>query len=90
MKAVTIKVIGKVQGVWFRASTQEKAAELNLTGEVKNMQDGSVFIAAEGNDNDIQTFINWCKHGPKMASVNEIIVTNTVAKKFIDFKILRN
>lgn len=90
MKAVTIKVVGKVQGVWFRASTKAKAEELNLNGEVKNMQDGSVFVRAEGNEDDIQTFINWCKIGPEMATVNKIIITNTMAKQFTDFNIVRN
>lgn len=89
VKSVTIKVIGKVQGVWFRASTKAKAEELNLNGEVKNMEDGSVFVKVEGNRKTIQQFIKWCQVGPEMAKVKETIVSDSEIKNYTDFKIIR-
>lgn len=89
MKSVTIKIKGKVQGVWFRASTKSKAEELKLYGIVRNKEDGSVYVEAEGKDEDIHQFVSWCKIGPEMADVNEIIVTESIVRGFTDFTIKR-
>ena len=48
------KVTGKVQGVYFRASTQEQAIDLSLSGYVKNMSDGSVEVLACGDKNNVE------------------------------------
>ena len=69
MKHVSIRVYGKVQGVFFRASTKEKAHELSIHGSVRNEDDGSVAIEAEGDDEAIGEFLEWCKKGPKLAVV---------------------
>jgi len=89
VKAVTIQVLGKVQGVWFRASTKAKAQELNISGSVRNMKDGSVFIEAEGKEKNVDQFLEWCKVGPEMATVTEIQIRDSLVKHFVDFKILR-
>lgn len=90
MKAVTIEVSGKVQGVWFRASTKTKAEELNLMGVVKNLSNGGVFIEVEGAEENIDRFIKWCKVGPELAVVKEVKIKNTLVKNCFDFKIIRN
>jgi len=89
VKSITIKIKGKVQGVWFRASTKLKAEELKVNGLVKNELDGSVYVEAEGEDEPIQKFILWCKSGPEMADVKGIIVTECEVKNFTDFTIVR-
>jgi len=69
MKHLSIHVSGKVQGVFFRASAKRKAEELNITGNVRNNADGSVSIEAEGEEEDLQQFVEWCKQGPKFSQV---------------------
>ena len=69
MDALQIFVFGKVQGVYYRLSTQRKASSLSLTGWVCNRMDGSVEIYAEGKKKDLQTLLSWCHKGPEMANV---------------------
>lgn len=86
-KHINILVIGKVQGVYYRLSTQKKAIEIGITGSVKNQHDGSVYIEAEGSDDQLQKFINWCQIGPEMAHVEHIIVNDNELKGFSSFEI---
>jgi acylphosphatase len=72
MKAVILKVYGKVQGVGFRFYTQKTAQELNITGHVSNRHDGSVYIEAAGEIKNLEIFINWCKDGPVWAHVSKL------------------
>jgi acylphosphatase len=88
MKAISIKVTGKVQGVFYRQSTMEKAHELGIKGFVKNLPDGSVYIEVEGPETDVNALAEWCKRGPKQARVADIIVTETKHMGFTDFKIV--
>ncbi|HCW06632.1 MAG TPA: acylphosphatase [Cytophagales bacterium] len=89
MKHVDIRVIGKVQGVFFRASTKNKADELGLVGTVKNEPNGDVTIEAEGQEEMIQPFLQWCARGPKNAVVENLIVTEGDPKNFKGFFVLR-
>ena len=70
--AKRIRVQGKVQGVFFRASTQEKAEELGLKGWVRNEPDGSVLIHAEGDEEELRRLVEWCWQGPSAASVKDV------------------
>ena len=69
-----ILVKGKVQGVFFRKNTKTKADELNITGWVKNTDDGHVEIIAQATENALQQFIEWCKEGPSRANVSDVII----------------
>ena len=72
------KVNGRVQGVFFRASTRDVAASLNLTGHAINLQDGAVDVLACGAADAIDQLLEWLRHGPPMAavaSVEEIAVS---------------
>jgi acylphosphatase len=71
-KAAVIKVYGRVQGVGFRYYTQKKANELGITGYVKNRPDGSVYIEAEGEQENLELFIDWCEVGPSWAHVTKL------------------
>lgn len=73
MKHLKIKVIGKVQGVWFRVHTKEKADELKLSGFVRNEPDGSVYIEVSGKSSLVEQFVNWIKHGPELSIVKEVL-----------------
>jgi acylphosphatase len=70
--AVHLFARGRVQGVWFRAGTQEQALELGLCGWAKNCLDGSVEIHAEGEKDILEQFVNWCEKGPPAAKVSTL------------------
>ena len=89
MKHLSIHVIGKVQGVFFRASTKEEADALGIKGFVRNEWDGSVYIEAEGEEVLLNEFTAWCRHGPSRAKVDEIIIHEGVFKNFSRFEIQR-
>ena len=72
MKRYRINVKGKVQGVFYRSSTQAKAKELGLSGWVQNQEDGSVLIEAEGEEQKLQKLVEWCQQGPGAAIVNDV------------------
>ena len=71
-KLVKITVTGRVQGVWYRASTERKAQELGLTGFVRNQPDGSVYIEAEGDEPALDALVAWCRQGPPLARVDTL------------------
>lgn len=82
-------ITGKVQGVWFRASTQKKALELNLCGIVKNQADGSVYVEVEGTPMVLHEFREWCKQGPEHARVDQLESQTGALKNYTSFEILR-
>jgi len=67
-------VSGRVQGVWFRASTQDKAKELGITGWAKNLADGRVEVLAFGEKDQLLTLHAWLKVGPELAEVTEVVL----------------
>lgn len=89
MKLYKIQVFGKVQGVYFRASTRLKAIELLLKGYVENRKDGSVYIEAEGTEDQVKLFLEWCKNGPPGADVTKIHRSEGPLCYYTDFIIRR-
>jgi acylphosphatase len=87
--ANTIRVLGKVQGVFYRASTKNKAEEYGVVGSVRNEKDGSVYIEVEGDVAAIKKFISWCETGPQGAKVDKILVEESVSKNYKSFEITR-
>lgn len=71
-QAIHAWVSGKVQGVYYRASTAKKAKALELTGWVKNLDDGRVELFAQGPENQIEKLLSWCEQGPILARVANI------------------
>jgi len=86
-KHFNIRVSGKVQGVFFRASTKEKADSLHLTGFVRNEWDGSVYAEAEGDEAELREFINWCREGPPRARVERCEVQEGAVRNFSRFAV---
>jgi acylphosphatase len=72
MKRYTIYIAGKVQGIGFRIAAGDKARELRLKGFARNEPDGSLVIDAEGEERDLLTFLAWCSHGPRGATVKKV------------------
>ncbi|WP_024297662.1 acylphosphatase [Methylomicrobium lacus] len=75
MRRVKIVVSGRVQGVYFRLFTQNKAKHLAILGTVRNLPDGRVEIYAEAEHLMIDKFVKWCSKGPVTARVDSIEVT---------------
>jgi len=69
---VRLKIQGRVQGVFFRASTMDKAREFGLTGWVRNNPDGSVEVVAEGSREELDKLVAWSHMGPRHAVVNSV------------------
>ena len=72
MAAARFLVDGKVQGVWFRASTREQALALGLTGLAKNLDDGRVEVLAVGDAGAIDVLAAWLQRGPPLARVDRV------------------
>ncbi|XXF76489.1 acylphosphatase [Myxococcaceae bacterium GXIMD 01537] len=71
-RRASLRIHGKVQGVFFRESARVEAVRLGLTGWVRNRGDGSVEALAEGEPAPLEDFIRWCHHGPSAARVSEV------------------
>ena len=89
METVHFTIIGKVQGVFYRATAKERADEMGIKGCVKNKDDGNVEAVASGTKEQIEQFVEWCKKGPKRAIVTEVQVTKLEYRSFPDFKIIK-
>lgn len=88
MKTIHLRITGKVQGVWYRASTKDKALSLELKGRVWNEPDGAVGAYVQGTDENIASFIEWCKDGPTLAMVNEVVAQEMdMDTAYTDFQI---
>ncbi len=86
-----IVVSGKVQGVWYRASTQEVARALGLKGWVRNLPTGQVEILAQGDKDSIERLVEWCHQGPPAARVTAVDVEwEEPGKPFDDFSVRRD
>ena len=89
MRRVHLIVYGRVQGVFFRHNTKKIADKLNLKGWVRNNPDDSVEIVAEGNDDAIEKFLNWCRKGPIGAKVEKVDLKKSDFKnEFTNFSII--
>jgi len=69
---VLLTIKGHVQGVSFRKQTMKQALERNVSGWVKNLDDGSVQSCLEGAAADVRLLLDWCSHGPEEARVHSI------------------
>ena len=90
LQTISITVSGKVQGVFYRQSTREKATKLGITGFVKNMPDDTVYIEATGAKEQLDEFKTWCKQGPPKASVTNIDIKELSLQHFSHFRIERS
>jgi acylphosphatase len=86
-KSFRITVSGKVQNVGFRYYTLKTAQEFNIDGFVKNQPDGSVYIEAEGEAGDLETFMDWCRRGPQWARVEQFDIQEQPLMKYKEFRV---
>jgi acylphosphatase len=76
-KTVRLRIIGRVQGVWFRGWTIDQAHELQLYGWVRNRRDGSVEAVISGAAELVEEMVERCRIGPEAAAVDRVEVTET-------------
>jgi acylphosphatase len=89
LQTVSLHVQGKVQGVFYRQSTREKALSLGIGGTVRNNADGSVVIVATGTADQLDALLQWSKKGPAAARVTAVTVREESLQSFNDFRVVR-
>ena len=72
MKAIRVRISGRVQGVWFRAWTEQRATALGLDGWVRNRRDGDVEALFAGADEAVEAMVAECRNGPPDARVDAV------------------
>jgi acylphosphatase len=79
VRAVEVRVHGRVQGVWFRGSTRDEARRLGLAGWVSNRDDGTVQARLQGDPAAVEAMVAWCRIGPPGAEVTRLDVEDAEA-----------
>ena len=87
MQATRFIVSGRVQGVFFRASTREQAQRLGLRGHARNLPDGRVEVLAVGADDAIRQLEQWLQHGPPSARVDHVERSSAEVEARDDFSV---
>lgn len=82
-------VSGRVQGVFYRDSTQKQAKKLSITGWVKNCDNGTVELVANGEEQQINQLIEWLWKGPIAAKVTNVEWNKVPLEEFEDFSVRR-
>ncbi len=86
-KHLKLKITGKVQGVWYRASMQKEAKQLDVSGYVKNESDGSVFAEVEGDHLMLKRLVDWCWKGSDLAKVSNVFVEEGEIEGYESFEV---
>ena len=89
VQTLSITISGKVQGVYYRQSAKEKAQELDITGSVKNLPNGDVFLMVTGAPEQLEKLVEWCRIGPSRAVVDNVHVQQIEDRTFSGFTIQR-
>lgn len=82
-----ITIEGRVQHVGFRYSAKYAAQRFRIAGAVSNTFDGKVYIEAEGEEEDVLSFIGWCRQGPPLARVINVKIQDSELMNFSGFSI---
>ena len=89
MKHLDIMISGKVQGVFFRATSKAVADQLGIKGTVRNLPDGKVFIEAEGDDFSLELFLEFCHKGSDRSVVEEVDIRESEMKNYVNFEAVK-
>ncbi len=87
MPTLQLLILGKVQGVFYRATAKKVAEELGVKGWIKNTKDNNVEAIITGTEEQVQQFIEWCKKGPARAQVSDVTIAKVDDENFDEFKI---
>lgn len=83
-----VVVWGRVQGVWFRGSTEEEARRAGVDGWVRNRADGAVEAVFEGAPAAVEALLAWTRRGPRLASVDRVEVSEEPPRRERGFRVL--
>lgn len=89
MKHLDISISGRVQGVFFRATSKAVADQLGVKGTARNCPDGSVAIEAEGDEFSLDLFLEFCNKGSDRSVVEKVVVTEGEMKNYRNFEVIR-
>ena len=88
-QCIRLFVRGKVQGVFFRQALKVMAIKNNVTGWVRNLEDGRVEVLLDGDIDGVNTVVEWAHGGPANSRVDNVEIKNEVFKdEFTDFEVL--
>ena len=87
-KSIRVYITGNIQGIYFRSFIKENAEKYNVKGFVRNLEDGRVEVFLEGNSEDVNKMIEFCKTGPKHAQVRDVEIKPEKFQDFKNFKVL--
>lgn len=82
-----MKIVGTVQGVFFRKFIKDNADDLNIKGYVRNLDDGSVEVVVEGKDESVNELVRRCREGPGHSKIKKVDVEELRHQGLKDFKI---
>ncbi len=88
IKSIRLTIIGSVQGVFFRNFVKENADKHKIKGYVRNLENGSVEVFLEGQNEDLEAMIAICKRGPQHSQIRNIIEKPESFQDFKEFKVL--
>jgi acylphosphatase len=75
VKRAHVLVRGNVQGVFFRVETRNRARSLGVDGWVRNTAEGAVEAVFEGEDDRVESMVEWCRRGPAGAQIDDVDMT---------------
>lgn len=84
-----IEVQGRVQGVWFRKYTKEAADSFGVCGYVCNRADGSVYLEAEGEEEQLQKLLTWLEKGSPLSRVTRVLWDAGDMRHYASFEVRR-
>ena len=87
MKCFHIRIYGKIHNLGFRFYTMQAAVQRKVHGYVRNSSDGSIFIEAEGEEDDLRNFVDWCQKGPFLTRVENVTIEETNLQNHRSFEI---
>jgi acylphosphatase len=87
IKHLNITITGSVQGVFFRANALKEAQKYGIKGFIRNETSGDVYLEAEGIDEGLGHFLEWCGHGPEHAKVERLQIEEAPILHFKVFEI---
>jgi acylphosphatase len=82
-----VVVHGDVQGVFFRDSCRRQADSRGVAGWVTNRRDGAVEAVFEGDPEDVEALVEFCRRGPSRAEVRDLDVTSEDPEGLTDFQV---
>jgi acylphosphatase len=86
-KLLHIRIYGRVQNIGFRYSARQTALKYEINGYAKNEPDGSVTIVAEGEEDMLDKFVEWCRNGPSWARVDQVLANEEPVMNYKFFEI---